>query len=145
MVSVNDIVLEKEIAPGVSLIMGTYWESSYQDDGEKGFATVSIELLVEGAADFIDDKYSEIFYEEVEEWRGGTFSQEDVIKKFGRKFNELVAAERRKLGKTVAPGQQKAQPKGRGKGWHEEPARHSEASKKGKQSPIAEYRKSLKK
>lgn len=89
MVSVDATVLEEEYAPGKSLLLHSYWEP--------GIAEISIEKVTEANGDIVESET--LFHQEVKEWRFGDFTDDDVRRRFGGRFNQLVVRETQKLGK----------------------------------------------
>ena len=127
MPSIDSDAAWEEIVPGKSwLVLHSYWESWKQDDGKLGFASVLIEKGTN--VDTPEEvEYEEVFYEEVPELRDGEFGMQDIRDRYGAKFYEILAQERRKLGLREAP----IMP-GKGRGWHGESGRHRAAALKGK-------------
>lgn len=124
MVGVTSTPMSEELPDGWTLVLDSSWDSSEGAD-------VTIMKL---SPDY--EEQEELFYTEKvpREWHLGHFSDEDVRKEFGDKFNQILASERKKLERldTTRYAAQKVLPKGPGSGWHKDHARHVAASKKGK-------------
>ncbi len=121
MPSVDDTVLSEELVPrnektesGKWLDLHTYWESWYG-----GHANVSISIVEEKNGEFLENV--DLLNEDVEEWKDGDFSNEDVVKWYGERFYAFLEKERQKI-------PLRKRPRGRGRGWHGERERHRQAA-----------------
>lgn len=122
MPSVDDTVLSEELVPrdektetGKWLDLHTYWESWYG-----GLANVSISIVEEKNGEFLENV--DLLNEDVEKWKDGEFTNEDVVKRYGARFYAFLEKERQKIRPL------RKQPTGRGRGWHGERERHRQAA-----------------
>lgn len=118
MVGVSGTPLSEEMPDGSRIVLDYSWDSGAGAD-------VMVNRITEAPSGMLETE--ELFYTEdvPREWHLGHFTEDDVAKKFGGKFNQIVVRERQKLGKPVSIH-------GKGPGWHGERARHSAAAKKGR-------------
>ncbi len=124
MVGVSGTPLSEEMPDGSRIVLDYSWDSGAGAD-------VMVNRITEAPDGMLETE--ELFYTEnvPREWHLGHFTDDDVAKKFGGKFNQIVVRERQKLGKLRAPMSMMAP--GKGRGWHGDPLGHAAAAKKGKQ------------
>ncbi len=136
MVGVSGTPLSEEMPDGSRIVLDYSWDSGAGAD-------VMVNRITEAPSGMLETE--ELFYTEnvPREWHLGHFTEDDVAKKFGGKFNQIVVRERQKLGKRlrgkhvpsdVADSRTllRTLTKGLGRGWHGEPERHRRAAKKGR-------------
>ncbi len=118
MVSVMDTALSAKLGDGSTIVLEYNWSSSEGTD-------IMVNKITDAPSGMLDTE--ELYHTEdvPRGWHLGHFTSDDVAKKFGDKFNRIVAQERQKLGKPVSIH-------GKGQGWHGERARHSAVAKKGR-------------
>jgi hypothetical protein len=142
--SVSGTAMQKILLDGSLLMLEDNWES---DEGASVYIIRQYKELGD-ADDEWSGEFEELYYTEKvpREWHTGNYSEDDVIKVFGKKFNDIFEKlYKQEYNKVMKEVKKQHMFKSSGKmqsmsGWHKQRVRHSKARKYGRAGGVYKSR-----